>query len=274
MCSRTSIDSISGVPVTVVSETPTSTLSVHHSRTNVSEPLLLQSIQKSIEQNTSINKNNNESVTIHNKLGTINGVYIPCLLNILGIVLFERLSWGIGHVGIFFVIIIYLISEIAAILTVLSLSAIITNGAMKGGGSYYMISRTLGPEFGGSVGILFYCAYCVNIAFCCTGCAEEIIKTWYNDERNVDEYWTLNLIFSSSILFICLCISLLGASCFTKINIFLFLTTFSAITLSIFAGFFRDEFILPDYADNTEYIHQNWNWSQFKENFVNDCHVK
>ena len=119
-----------------------------------------------------------ETVT-KNRLGTINGVYTPCLLNILGVILFERLGWGVGQLGAGMVMLIFVIGEFQTVTTTLSLSAIVTNGNMRGGGSYYMISRTLGAEFGGSIGILFYAAYCVGVAFYCTGCAEEIVATWY-----------------------------------------------------------------------------------------------
>lgn len=36
----------------------------------------------------------------HFKLGWIQGVFIPCLLNIWGVMLFLRLSWVVGQSGI------------------------------------------------------------------------------------------------------------------------------------------------------------------------------
>ena len=74
----------------------------------------------------------------------------------MGIILFLRMGWGVGQAGILGTIAILAVAETMALLTVLSFSAIVTNGNMAGGGSYFKISRSLGPEFGGAIGILFY----------------------------------------------------------------------------------------------------------------------
>lgn len=107
----------------------------------------------------------------HIKLGWIVGVVIPCLLNIWGVMLFLRLSWVVGQAGIAQTLIIIGISAMVCVVTTLSLSAICTNGEVKGGGIYYIISRSLGPEFGASLGVVFAFANAVaasmnTIGFC------------------------------------------------------------------------------------------------------------
>jgi solute carrier family 12 sodium/potassium/chloride transporter 2 len=69
--------------------------------------------------------------------------------------LFLRLSWVTGQAGIGLACVIILISTVVTVLTSLSMSAICTNGEVKGGGTYYLISRSLGPEFGGAIGLIF-----------------------------------------------------------------------------------------------------------------------
>ncbi|XP_028987423.1 solute carrier family 12 member 7-like isoform X2 [Betta splendens] len=89
-------------------------------------------------------------------MGTFIGVYLPCMQNILGVILFLRLTWIVGTAGILESFAVVFMCCICTFLTAISMSAIATNGVVPAGGSYYMISRSLGPEFGGAVGLCFY----------------------------------------------------------------------------------------------------------------------
>ncbi|XP_008593293.1 PREDICTED: solute carrier family 12 member 7 isoform X2 [Galeopterus variegatus] len=89
-------------------------------------------------------------------MGTFIGVYLPCLQNILGVILFLRLTWIVGAAGVLESFLIVSMCCTCTMLTAISMSAIATNGVVPAGGSYYMISRSLGPEFGGAVGLCFY----------------------------------------------------------------------------------------------------------------------
>uniref|UniRef100_A0A8C0I0N5 Solute carrier family 12 member 7 n=1 Tax=Balaenoptera musculus TaxID=9771 RepID=A0A8C0I0N5_BALMU len=90
------------------------------------------------------------------RMGTFIGVYLPCLQNILGVILFLRLTWIVGAAGVLESFLIVSVCCTCTMLTAISMSAIATNGVVPAGGSYYMISRSLGPEFGGAVGLCFY----------------------------------------------------------------------------------------------------------------------
>jgi len=60
-------------------------------------------------------------------------------------------------------------------LTAISMSAIATNGVVPAGGSYFMISRSLGPECGGAVGMLFYTGTTLAAAMYIVGAVEIVI---------------------------------------------------------------------------------------------------
>ena len=61
-----------------------------------------------------------------------------------------------------------------SVLTTISLAAIATNLRVGGGGVYFLISRTLGPAFGGAIGIVLYLAMSVSIAFYTIGLGEAV----------------------------------------------------------------------------------------------------
>ncbi len=108
------------------------------------------------------------------KLGTFAGVFTPSILTILGIILFLRLGYVVGSAGLGRALIIICIANAISILTSFSLAAIATNLKVKGGGDYYLISRTLGLEFGGAIGMVLFLAQSISIAFYCLGFGEAV----------------------------------------------------------------------------------------------------
>uniref|UniRef100_A0A8C2KHF4 Solute carrier family 12 member 5b n=1 Tax=Cyprinus carpio TaxID=7962 RepID=A0A8C2KHF4_CYPCA len=109
------------------------------------------------------------------RMGTLMGVYLPCMQNILGVILFLRMTWLVGAGGVLGTFIIVFMCCSTTMLTAISMSAIATNGVVPAGGSYYMISRSLGPEFGGAVGICFYLGTTFAGAMYILGCIEILL---------------------------------------------------------------------------------------------------
>lgn len=118
------------------------------------------------------------------KLGTMMGVYLPTIQNIFGVILFLRVPWIVGNAGVAQALMIVGICCLTTLLTSLSMSAIATNGVVPAGGSYFMISRALGPEFGGAVGILFYLATTFASAMYILGAIELLLIYIVKDDMS------------------------------------------------------------------------------------------
>ncbi|XP_076884078.1 cation-chloride cotransporter 1-like [Bidens hawaiensis] len=110
------------------------------------------------------------------KSGTMMGVFIPCLQNILGIIYYIRFSWIVGMAGIGGSLAVVALCGLCTFLTSISLSAIATNGAMKGGGPYYLIGRALGPEVGVSIGLCFFLGNAVAGSMYVLGAVETFLN--------------------------------------------------------------------------------------------------
>ena len=121
------------------------------------------------------------------KLGTFGGVFTPSLLTILGLVLFLRLGFVTGSVGLAKMLLILALSTAVSVLTTISLAAIATNLRVGGGGVYFLISRTLGPAFGGSIGIVLYLAMSVSVAFYTIGLGEAVASAIGSDNESLPQ---------------------------------------------------------------------------------------
>uniref|UniRef100_A0A3P8SMV8 Solute carrier family 12 member 3 n=1 Tax=Amphiprion percula TaxID=161767 RepID=A0A3P8SMV8_AMPPE len=108
------------------------------------------------------------------RFGWVQGVMIRCMLNIWGVILYLRLPWITAQAGVGLTWVIILLSSCITGITGLSTSAIATNGKVKGGGTYFLISRSLGPELGGSIGLIFAFANAVAVAMHTVGFAETV----------------------------------------------------------------------------------------------------
>jgi len=106
------------------------------------------------------------------KFGTFEGVFTPTFLSVLGIIMYLRLGWVVGSVGLRNALLIISIGNIITIFTGLSVASIATNMRIGAGGAYSIISKSLGLEVGGAIGIPLYLSQAISVAFYITGFSE------------------------------------------------------------------------------------------------------
>lgn len=187
-----------------------------------------------------MNQTNRES---GGTLGTFSGVFTPSILTILGIILFLRMGYVVGSAGAGRVLVIIGLANIISILTTFSLSATATNLKVKGGGDYYLISRTLGLEFGGAIGLVLFLAQSVSIAFYCIGFGEALVGILPGQS-----FFSANVIAALAVLFL-FTFAWMGADWATK---------FQYVVMALLIGSIVSFFIggVPKW-ESTTFIH-NW----------------
>ncbi len=112
------------------------------------------------------------------KLGTFLGVFTPTALTILGVIMYLRLGWVVGHAGLIGALAIVLFSNAITAVTALSMSALATNMRVGVGGAYFIISRSLGLELGGAIGIPLYLSQTLSVTLYAYGLAETVRLFW------------------------------------------------------------------------------------------------
>jgi len=164
-----------------------------------------------------------------NLMGTFAGVFTPSFLTIIGIIFFMRLGYVVGNAGLGRALAIILIANCISILTSLSMAAVATNIRVKGGGVYYIISRTLGAQYGGAIGIVMYLAQAVSVAFYCIGFGEVLASLFPNTPTLLPQ------IIAAAALSILFWLALKGADWATRFQ-YLVMGVLVCAIISFFAG--------------------------------------
>ena len=112
------------------------------------------------------------------RFGAFGGVFTPCILTILGVIMFMRANFVVGEAGVLGAVLILLTAKSITLFTALSASAIATNMPVRGGGAYFLISRVLGPQFGGAIGVMLFLAQAVSAPFYILGFTEALVRTF------------------------------------------------------------------------------------------------
>ncbi len=134
------------------------------------------------------------------RFGAFYGVFVPTFLSIVGVILFLRLGYIIGGAGILGAIAIIILTVSVTLATALSLSSIASNIRIGSGGAYSIVTKTLGLEIGGSIGVPLYLAQAFSVALYVFGFAEAWKFVFPNHSMTVVALITFALLFLITVI--------------------------------------------------------------------------
>ena len=114
--------------------------------------------------------------------------------------MFMRSGFVVGEAGLMGALLILAMAKLITTLTTLSLSAIATNTEVRTGGVYYMISRTLGADFGGAIGLTLFVSQAISIAFYVIGFSEALFALFSPETVETLRSYRLEQICSSIVI--------------------------------------------------------------------------
>jgi len=114
------------------------------------------------------------------KFSTFTGVFVPNVTMMFGVILFLRLSLVLGYLGIWMYLVATAISLAIMFTTSLSTASVVTNMKVGGGGAYFLLSRSLGIEIGGAIGITLVLSRMISLALVVTGFSYSITNLFPN----------------------------------------------------------------------------------------------
>ncbi len=171
-----------------------------------------------------------------NKFGTFGGVFTPSILTILGVIMYLRLPMIVGEVGLLTTIAIIVVAHIISVTTGLSVSSIATDKKVEAGGTYYMISRSLGLPIGGTLGLGLFVGLSFSVSLYLIGFSESFLNYWQFDNsiNNIRITGTLVLLAVTTL-------TLISTSLALKTQYFIM----AAIVLSLVSIFFGNHDMAP-----------------------------
>lgn len=212
---------------------------------------------------------NSSTNALATKLGTFDGVFLPTALNVLSILMFLRFGFIMGQMGVAGTILLLLMSYFIDILTTMSISAISTNGTVRGGGAYYMILRSLGPEFGVAIGIIFFIGQVLNSSLNVVGLIEPFLENFGAPHGAmlpllpVSPLWQIT--YSTILLGVCTGIAMVGSALVSKTAFWLFIVlTTSTLSIPVSALFVKPFYPLP--APNNHILYTGLSWTTLRDN--------